>query len=117
MERLLNKVAQLNENDLNGTANKVLSPLDTSVPTGVYNYIIRYEANGVNDYPVNSLVTDLSHKLFIVGKKDETYLYLNSYSDDFGSLKFLQNEYNRINSKINALPTVDVTVSAKDVTE
>lgn len=117
MERLLNKVAQLNENDLNGADNKVLSPLDASVPVGVYNYIIRYEANGVNDYPVNSIVTDLSHKLFVVGKKDENYLYLNSYSDDFGSLKFLQNEYNRINSKINTLPEVEVIVSSKDVTE
>ena len=78
-----------------------------------------YVSKATNDYDVGTLLRDNKNKLYIVvDNSDVNNLYLASYSDDYGTLKFYQNEYNRLESKTKNLQTVDIeSISFRDVEE
>jgi len=108
MKRLLNIVQ-----DIDG---QVHIPSDNTEDSINYAY---YISKATNNYSNGTLLRDNNNKLYIVvDDTDENNLYLASYSDDYGTLKFYQNEYNRLESKTKNLQTVNIeSVSFRDVEE
>ena len=102
MERILNKVYRI-DTIIETSLHIELDSYDQSD----YLYKLKINPESENNYinckVKNMLLTDNNNKLFIVYDYDDEYIYLNSFSDDYGTLKFLQNENDRLVAKIGRL--------------